>query len=649
LIPLSRGPGAEIASFRRRTRFIHDDVRPHDGGARAQAAPGIARAPNKVKDLQLHPSGRYRPVRWLAAAACFCCGAAPAAAQDTEPACPEGRISSVFVDNHSVFDLTDPDLNMRFGWAYRLANRLHPATRQSVIRRELLFDVGDCYGVEVLRDSERLLRSLDFIAAVDIFGVRQPDGTIHVLVDTRDEWSLEVQPEIGDGESSGLTGLSVGEENLFGTGHHVAAFYEHDQEEQVYGLSFYTPQLLSTRWDASLDLGRTPVGNLIFASVAYPFVGETGRWAFRQTLQRHDRYFEYLVPTETDELMRAWYPESRTSADIGMALRLGHDGYNRTMLGFALAGEWVSYPEGQEPLISNPNARQVPAEVDLIRRDTIESVRALFMFGQRNVYYLRGRRLDTVNGTEDLRLGVDTEVALGPSIPGLTHRQDLAADLVFSAGGEIFGGGLVGGQLLLEARRDYRAPEGSSEWTDVFGQVNFWSYLRTSPGSPAVLVAALNAAGGWHDGVPFQLTLGRETGLRGYPDHVYPGARRVVATLEERVYLGWPLPDLFDLGAVGFVDVGKIWAGSAPFGVTSPLRIDAGLGLRVAFPPGSRQTLRLDVGVPFGPGQGMRNAVFSVGMGQAVGARSVHRDGQLARSIRQTISPSIFVLPPRRR
>ena len=69
-------------------------------------------------------------------------------------------------------------------------------------------------------------------------------------------------------------------------------------------------------WDATLDVGRTPVGHLLFASVAYPFVGETGRWAFRQTLQRHDRYFEYLVPTETNELVRAWYPESRTSADI---------------------------------------------------------------------------------------------------------------------------------------------------------------------------------------------------------------------------------------------------------------------------------------------------------------------------------------------
>jgi Omp85 superfamily domain len=572
----------------------------------------------------------------------------PPAGADPDAACPQGRISSVFVDNHSVFDLSDPDLNMRFSWAYRLANRLHPATREGVIRREILFDVGDCYDVEVLRDSERLLRSLDFIAAVDIFGVRQPDGSIHVLVDTRDEWSLQIEPEIGAGNRSGLTGLSVGEKNLLGTGTHVAAFYEHDREEQVYGLSFYTPQLLTSRWDATLDVGRTPVGQLIFESLAFPFVGEGGRWAFRQTVQRHDRYFEYLIPAEPEGLVRAWYPESRTSMDAGVAFRLGHDGYNRTLVGVALAGEWVSYPEGQDPVIADSPQRQVPP-VDVVGRDTIESIRALFMLGQRNVYYLRGRRLDTVNGTEDVRLGVETEVALGPSIPGLTHRQDLSADFVLSVASELYDGGLTGGQLLLEARRDYRAADDGSEWTDVFGQLNLWSYLRTSPGSPAVLVAALNAAGGWHDVVPFQLTLGRDAGLRGYPEHVYPGARRVVATLEERVYLGWPLPDLFDLGGVAFLDVGKIWAGSAPFGVTSPVRMDAGVGLRAAFPPGSRQTLRIDFGVPLGDGGGFQNAVFSVGMGQIVGARSLRRDPQLSRSTRQTISPSVFVLPPRRR
>ena len=43
---------------------------------------------------------------------------------------------------------------------------------------------------------ERLAYYADFF---DLFGVRQPDSTVHVIIDTRDEWSLRVDPRIGGG------------------------------------------------------------------------------------------------------------------------------------------------------------------------------------------------------------------------------------------------------------------------------------------------------------------------------------------------------------------------------------------------------------------------------------------------------------------
>ena len=76
----------------------------------------------------------------------------PAAAQDplaavvegdTTAECTDGRISYVFIDNHSIFDTSDPELDDRFDWAYGIANALHIRTRESVIRRELLFGIGD--------------------------------------------------------------------------------------------------------------------------------------------------------------------------------------------------------------------------------------------------------------------------------------------------------------------------------------------------------------------------------------------------------------------------------------------------------------------------------------------------------------------------
>lgn len=555
--------------------------------------------------------------------------------------CAEGRISSIFIDNHSVFDLTSSDLNERLAWAYRVANRLHSRTRESVIRRELLFEEGDCYDLERLRDSERLLRSLVFIADVDVFGLRQADGTVHVIVDTQDEWSTRVQPRV---RGSGLTGLRVREDNLFGSGQQVGAFYVDDREQQVFGLSYRTPQLLGTRVDGSLEAGRTPVGYLLAESVRYPFVGEVGRWAVTHAALRHDRYFEYIVPGPEGRVA-AWYPERRQSVELGAGYRWGSRGYDRTMLGLALAGEWLAYPSA--PRYADDELAGTGAVPPPLEKDSISSVRAVLMTGQRNVYYVRRRALDTVDGTEDVRLGVEADIAIGPSLPGISKDRDLALDLGLFAASEPLSGVLTGVTVTAEARRSYDAPAAEPEWTDVFARLDGWAYWRPAPESRQTLVLSLAAAGGWHDRVPFQLTMGERTGLRGYADHAYAGGRRVIASAEHRTLLGWPLPDLFDLAGVAFADVGRIWAGDASFGEDSPLLAGVGLGLRLAFPPGSRQTLRLDVAVPMTGDLGLRDVQISLGMGQVVGRRISDQQRQLARSSRA--GPSLMLLDPERR
>src|SRR5690606_8238005 len=72
--------------------------------------------------------------------------------------CPTGSIASIAIDNHSIFDTSDPELSGHLRLAYRLANSLHARTRASVIRRDLLFRVGDCFDPTLIAESERLLR-----------------------------------------------------------------------------------------------------------------------------------------------------------------------------------------------------------------------------------------------------------------------------------------------------------------------------------------------------------------------------------------------------------------------------------------------------------------------------------------------------------
>ncbi len=97
---------------------------------------------------------------------------------------------------------------------------------------------------------------------------------------------------------------------------------------------------------------------------------------------------------------------------------------------------------------------------------------------------------------------------------------------------------------------------------------------------------------------PFQLTLGGREAVRGYNEDAFPGAKRLVATLEQRI----PFPGLnisfVDLGLAGFVDAGKVWAGDVPYGATSKWEAGVGVGIRIAVPAGGQSVLRMDLGLP---------------------------------------------------
>lgn len=558
--------------------------------------------------------------------------------------CPSGRISEVWIDNHSVFDLTDPNRSERLDWAFRLANRLHIPTREEVIRRELLFSEGDCYDPALLIETERTLRTSNFIAEVDIYGVQQPDSSYHVIVDTRDEWSTRVEPQTGPGTGIQLTGIALREDNLLGTGRQASLFYLRSYDARVYGASYLDPQLFGTRWQAGFSAGRTPIGSFFRETIEHPFVGESGRYAFRQRFEHHDRYFHYL--TEQDgQLAEVLMPEQRRAFDLGAALRFGPRGRS-TLLGAMIVGDWLSYP-GEPRLADDALAASVQGDslthAIASRVDTERNVSFLALFGQRNVYFIRRRGLDTVRAVEDVRLGFELEMGLGRSIGALSSSEDLSANLSLFAAERLGERFVAGARMALEGKRNYDAPASEPEWDDVYGQLDLWTYWLFGPEARHSVVGTLAASGGWNPRVPFQLTLGGATGLRGHPFHLVPGARRAVLSLEGRSYLGWPLPELFDLGATVFLDVGRIWAGDVPYEIDSGLHANLGFGLRGAFPPGSRNTYRFDIAAPLSTGIRFSDLVFSVGVGQTIG-RSARHDPELTRSSRRSRVTSLFTV-----
>jgi hypothetical protein len=561
--------------------------------------------------------------------------------------CEAGRVSYVHINNASIFDLSDEDLDDRFRWAYRTANRLHSRTRESVIRRELLFEPGSCYDPFLLSETERLLRGYDFISRVDVFGVPQPDGTHHVIVDTRDAWSTRVDLRFRSGGGFGLEGIRLTEDNVLGTGQSLGLFYYEREATRDYGVSWHTPQLFGTRWDVSTEVGRTRAGTFTREEVAYPFVGEVSRWAGRQSFRRDDQFFDYIAGDDPDGKGRGHVlvPMREQAFDISLLRRLGERG-NMALVGAALSYQELSYTDVPQLTIGGNFDEREPAPDSLAaivaaQRGQLDNIRAFVLLGHRNVWWERRHGLDSMRGQEDVRLGGEAILALGRSLPSIEVDDDLYTMLNLYAGFEV-GDALVIGRAQSDGRRDLTAAAAEPEWEDVYLETELLTYLQTPRLPRQTLFFRAAATAAWHTRTPFQLTLGGPHGLRGYDRERLPGGRRVVMTVEDRFYIGWPLRDVLDTGGTVFADAGRIWTGDAPFGTDSGWRFSIGAGLRASFPAGGRSTYRVDIAWPLDHGTraGDFRITFSVGEHRGHSVRDP--DVQLMRSRTQNVGGDLF-------
>lgn len=566
-----------------------------------------------------------------------------AAAQE----CADGTISHIFVDNHSIFDLDELPTE-RLTWVYRLANALHIRTRESFIRRELLFQEGDCYQPFLLQDSERILRRFPFISNAEVYALQQSDGSWHVVADTRDEWStrLEVTAEFEDGVD--LRRIALSELNFLGYGTTVTAFYNQSDASREVGAEFLTPQLFGTETDLRLGGGSTRVGESFRGGLTYPFVGEVGRLAWRAYGSTLEDYFDYSTAGEDRVLL----PFREELLELTLARRFGEPG-NLTVLGVGVSREAVSildFPDGVRVAPDGDFSRLFPADqavLDALAPQTFfaSGTRVNLLFGQRNIRFVQRQGLDALRGITDVEVGSDIALTLSRTVSpvfGLEAPEDLNVRFRFYAGAAPRALTVVT-NVAVDGRQVFFDPGTErSGWRDVLAEGDLFLYWQPPKTQGHTVLARVVAAGGWTVDRPFQLTLGGRTGVRGYDAETFPGARRIVLNLEDRIYLGWPLPDLVDLGVTLFGDVGRVWAGDVPFGVDSGWRGSVGAGLRIGFPAGSRDVARIDLAWPVDGGGFAGGPVLRIALVDLIGLEGGLEDMQLERSRLLGVGPDRF-------
>ncbi len=575
------------------------------------------------------------------------------------PECPDGRISQIFVDNHSIFDAQELADERRFQWAYRLVNALHVRTRPRFIRRELLFGPNSCYDAALLEESERLLREYPFIAQADVYGLRQLDGSWHVVVDTQDEWTTELNVGLRFDESLRLERIDLTEKNLLGRGILIGGFFRNREEQRDLGARLGLPRLGGTRTDATLTWGRTRNGNFIGQALQYPFVGEIGRIAGRELFLRQETLFRYSLGTPRDRpsgtVTHVLLPIDERRFELTLAARVGRPG-NLTIFGAGVSHETVDFPgfpEAVEVALDEKFGDLRPADsaaVAAVRHQTLHSAgtQVNLLVGQRNVRFQQFRGLDALRGTQDVALGSNLALTLSRTAAALSDRegQDQPDDLYVRF--RVSAGAAPGPFLLLlaggiQGRQVFSGGAADDGWTDVLSDLTLMLYWQPPDWPRHTFFTRLTGAGGWQVTGPFQLTLGGETGVRGYDVDDFPAGRRVVFSAEDRIYLGWPFPNLFDLGMTLFADIGNGWAGDVPFGADTGWRGTLGAGLRFGFPAGSRGVARADLAWPV-EGSGLGTPLLRVAFGDPIGLVAGFVDRQLLRSRRLEVGPDLFTV-----
>ena len=465
------------------------------------------------------------------------------------------RIGELVFSSYQIFDTSDPAENRAL---FRLANRLHVRTREPTLRAMLLFRSGDPYSRRLLEESERKLRELQFLREPRIRPLRYHDGLVDIEVESHDVWTLQIGPGFGRRGGTNHSSLSFEDSNLLGYGKTLILETRQDVDRDSNSFEWRDPGVFGSRWQDDFYYADTSDGHMRAAAIWRPFYA----------LNAHRSYgLSWQDDALTDSRYRLGEPyddyrRTHRGFDVYVGWSQGlRAGYTRRMtLGWRVLDDRFS--------VSATGSTIAPLPAD--RRLRFPYLQ-LQLISDR---FSTARNLELIDRTEDLHFGLNAQALLGWASTNLGADRDAAIVRASASYGRAL---RAGQQLLVDAALDTRVEHGALR--NLRTSLTAAWYLRTSPRT--LLHVKLAAAAGSALDLDRYDELGGDNGLRGYPLRYQLGRSLQLFKVEERLYTGWTLWRLLDVGAAAFVDAGRV-SGGNPLGAPRLGWLkDAGMGLRL--------------------------------------------------------------------
>ena len=498
------------------------------------------------------------------------------------------RIGSIRMRELPIFD---PGPDGELPAAYRIANELHVDTRDSVIESQLLFREGDAVSHRLFEETERNLRELRYIREPSVTAVGCHDGLADIEVTAREVWTTNPGFSFARSGGENSAGIKLQELNVLGLGKQLTFELSKDADRSFYTVHWRDPGVRESRWVTDLALRQSSDGQGWSAMAERPFYALDSRWSAGFALQQD----ETVDPVYRLGERVAGYNRQADFAEVryGRSDGLLNGWSHRTTFGFRREhANFEVTPDEAAPTVM-PDDRQL--DYPFLRFEAVQDD-----FGTT-------RNRDQIARTEDQQFGLHYALEVGWSTPVLgADRDGLLLHAAASRGWRLG----LDDTMFADAALTTRVEGGTPVDGLLSGSLRY--YRPTGP--RGVFYAGFSTGLGHDLDADHELTIGGDTGLRGYPLRYQAGSATALVTLEQRYFSKLRLWQLADVGAAVFFDMGHAW-GVSPMGPSENLGLlkDVGLGLRLGT---SRSALgnviHIDVAFPLDGGRSIDSVQFLV-------------------------------------
>ena len=508
----------------------------------------------------------------------------PLVTQDPEeeaPPVPDGAvleaegaiIGEIVLEKQNVFDLSNPKENNAL---YRLANRWHIVTRDSVIRQQLLFREGDAYVQRLIDESARLLRANRYLYTASVEPLRYENGVVDIIVRTRDLWTLVPGASISRKGGENKARVSLSESNLLGRGARLRFTYIEDVDRESTTFEFSDANLGHSWLSLYLGFADKSDGNTSQLQLLRPFFSLDSRWSAGLEFledEREDRLYDL-----GNEVAEYGHKTDYYSVFGGWSTGLDGGWVRRYRAGFVYDEQ--RFGEVDDPELPNVLPQDRKLVYPFIELEMLED------------RYDTTSNRDQIAKTEDFYMGRRLTARLGYASEGFgSDRDSLIYDVELSRGF----GDIRKKAMLLGLGASGRLDDGDSANALLSADARYYNQISSKR------LFFMTIHGKWGSDLELDnlVELGGDNGLRGYPLRYQVGDASLLFTIEQRYFTNWYPFRLVRVGGAIFADVGRTWGDNPVGGESLGWLTDVGFGLRFAPTRGSAdEVFHLDIAFP---------------------------------------------------